>query len=92
LHGKDPESVVQGRGIQGIYWKRCDGRYLNALGQELQIEDLVKDGPNQEPLGLELESDPTKLAEKAWRAHNPEDSDEDEEETAATRKLRCIVM
>jgi hypothetical protein len=92
LHGKEPESVVQGRGIQGIYWKRCDGHYLNALGQELHIEDLVKESPNQEPLGLELESDPTKLAERAWRAHHPEECEEDEEEQAPKRKLRCIVM
>jgi hypothetical protein len=91
LHGTDPRSIIQGRGVEGIYWKRCDGRYVNALGEDLQLDALMADDPEPESVEHDIETDEKKLAELAWRRHNPGDSDEDEEEQPK-RKFHCMVM
>ena len=93
LYGSDPTSIVQGRGLNGIYWKRCDGRYLNVFGEELE-RHLAQEAESIGTLPdnkLELEYNETKLAELAWRSRNPDNSD-DEEEEKPKRKFHCIVM
>jgi hypothetical protein len=35
LHGPNTDYIVQGTGLEGIYYKRCDGRYVNAAGDVL---------------------------------------------------------
>lgn len=91
LYGSDPTSIVQGRGIEGIFWKRCDGRYLNAFGEELRLDELMEDDSVPVSLVFDTETDESKLAEMAWKRHHPEDSDE-EEEVVPKRNYRCIVM
>lgn len=38
LHGSNPDCIVQGSGVAGLYYKRCDGRFVNALGDILGAE------------------------------------------------------
>ena len=35
--GQEPESVVQGKGVEGVYFRRCDGRWVNGVGGALKI-------------------------------------------------------
>ncbi len=94
LHGNHPESIVQGRGIGGIYWKRCDGRFINALGEHLDVSHCINDDSVSAVAGqvdCENEFDEERLAEMAWRRRKTEDSD-DEDEAKVRRKYHCIVM
>ena len=96
LHGSDPKSIVQGRGIEGIYWKRCDGRFRNALGDELGVdrstnEDEAVDTAAEErdqwqPFGEE------EIAEIAWRKRTNQADSDDEDDAKPRRKFHCIVM
>ena len=89
LYGNDPASIVQGKGAKGIYYKRCDERYVNALGEELEV-DTFMDGDLL--VDLPLEADEKKLAELAWRRHNPEDESDDDDTARPRRKFHCLVM
>ena len=97
LHGLDPTSIVQGRGLEGIYWNRCDGRYLNALGEELDVRQVTNDDDSirgvLEPLDFSHEYDEKKIAEMVWRGRNPSEEDsDDEEEVKPKRRFHCMVM
>ena len=96
LHGRDPISIVQGRGIEGIYWKRCDGRYFNALGEEIDVGQIMAEGDSMQasagPLDDEKEFDGQKLAQLAWRRRNPDADPNEDEETRPKRKSHCMVM
>lgn len=35
LYGTNPDCIVQGSGVAGLYYKRCDDRFVNALGRVL---------------------------------------------------------
>jgi hypothetical protein len=91
LYGPDPEGIVQGKGVEGIYWRQCDGRWVNALGAELRMGEEVSDVPAVAVEHVDLVADEVKMAEAAWRRHHVEKDYEDEEEKAKSR-LRCVVM
>ena len=96
LHGKDPTSIVQGRGIEGIYWKRCDGRFFNALGEELDVDQIMAEDDSMqafaEPLDYAKEFDEHKLAEMAWRRRNSDEESDEDGEARPRRKFHCTVM
>lgn len=88
----DPQSIVQGRGLEGIYWKQCDGRYMNAIGVELHLDEIMSERPaDATEKNVEVPSDEKKAAELAWRRHHPDAEDEEDPETPK-RKHRCIIM
>ncbi|ETN37891.1 uncharacterized protein HMPREF1541_07514 [Cyphellophora europaea CBS 101466] len=41
LHGAQPSYIIQGPGLQGLYYKRCDGAFVNALGEQLTVPSNV---------------------------------------------------
>ena len=94
LHGSNPNSIVQGRGIGGIYWKRCDGSFRNALGAQLRVEQSTNEDQAVETAAEQLDQEPEeeKLAEMAWRRRTNEEDSDDEGEGRLRRKFHCIVM
>ena len=97
LHGEDPISIVQGRGLEGVYWKRCDGRFLNALGAQLDVGQVTNDDDSArdvlEPLDFSNEYEEKKVAEMVWRRRNSLEEDlDDEEEIKPKRRFHCMVM
>ena len=61
--GEEPESVVQGNGVEGVYFRRCDGRWINGVGGVLEmagrdqadVSDAPDEGSTKAEKGTEVE-------------------------------------
>ena len=81
VHSSNPESIVQGLGPKHIYFKRCDGKWINAFGEQLNIfmDNAKEDGSRQVSTELSVEgltSDVAEVSEsRGDEAEQPESAD-----------------
>lgn len=63
LLSTSPDYIIQGREnlAKSVYWKRCDGRYLNLCKEELGEQPNAHADKNSEPVEQGLTS-----TEESW--------------------------
>lgn len=49
IYSKDPESILQGLGPRYLYFKRCDGQFINAFGEALEITEPKNGWAKKQP-------------------------------------------
>lgn len=96
IHGSKPDCIVQGPGLAGLYYKRCDGRFVNALGHVLDVPPAGGASssvntttiltPTLPPLTTDLQHTSAEIAEQAWRRHHPTAGPDSWSEVKALKK------